>query len=383
MTRASDLAKLLGAGGTLNAALSVDTISEKTSGSGVTIDSLNVKDGGIGGQQIGGRRNIIINGAMQINQRGNTTGNGVSGGSGVYSVDRYNLYHNGSEAVANLQQSTDVPSGEGFGNSYLIDVTTAESSVAAGEIAVLRQILEGYDLQGLKYGTSSAESVTLSFYVKSPKTGVHICELYHLASSGSKTQSQSYTVNSANTWEKKTITFSGDTATALDNDSSYTIAVQWGIFAGTTYTSGTLQTSWGSIDNANRFVGQQNLFDNTSNNFYLTGVQFEVGSQATPFEHRSFGEELALCQRYFQDLNFSSQGYPPSSGYFQSDVNFPTAMRATPTATITDGSKSGTSGYTTAADSISENACRVENQTSGNNARAFHLNGVLKLDAEL
>ena len=227
--------------------------------------------------QIGGRRNIIINGAMQINQRGNTTGNGVSGGSGVYSVDRWNLYHSGSEAVANLQQSTDVPSGEGFGNSYLIDVTTAESSVAAGEFAVLRQILEGYDLQGLKYGTSSAESVTLSFYVKSPKTGVHICELYHLASSGAKTQSQSYTVNSANTWEKKTITFSGDTATALDNDNNYTIAVQWGIFAGTTYTSGTLQTSWGSIDNANRFVGQQNLFDNTSNNFYLTGVQLEVG----------------------------------------------------------------------------------------------------------
>ena len=291
-----------------------------------------------GTDNVAGRKNILYNGAMQINQRGNTTGNGVSGGSGVYSVDRWNLYHNGSEGVANLQQSTDVPSGEGFGNSYLIDVTTAESAMAAGEIAVLRQILEGYDLQRLKYGTSSAETLTLSFYVKSPKTGVHICELYHLASGGSKTQSQSYTVNSANTWEKKTITFSGDTATALDNDSNYTIAVQWGIFAGTTYTSGTLQTSWGSLDNAKRFVGQQNLFDNTSNNFYLTGTQLEVGDSASDFEHRSFGEELDLCERYFQTYSnrvFQGTNEHAANYSLYLDGAFRKRMRAAPTATFT------------------------------------------------
>mgnify|MGYP001189497116 CR=1 FL=1 len=285
-----------------------------------------------GTDNVTGRKNILYNGAMQIHQRGNTT---TASGSSKYFVDRFNVFHNGNQAVANLQQSTDVPSGNGFAKSLLIDVTTAESSVAAGEIAVLRQIMEGYDLQQLQYGASSARPVTLSFWVKSPKAGTHICELWHFTSPV-RTQSQSYTVSSANTWEKHSVTFSGDTATALDNDSNYTMAVQWGLFAGTNYTSGTLATSWQNSGDTNRYVGQQNLFDNTSNNFYLTGVQLEVGNSASDFEHRSFGEELSLCQRYYWQFGTGDPNYTPigagvAEGSFSNIVMvYPTKMRAAP-----------------------------------------------------
>ena len=286
-------------------------------------------------------KNLIINGALKIHQRGNqTTSNGYS----IYFVDRFNVYTSAASAVANLQQSTDTPTGQGFANSLLVDVTTADTSISASEIIVLRQILEGQNLQQLKYGTSSAESVTLSFWVKSPKTGVHICELWHFTSPV-RTQSQSYTVSAANTWEKHSVTFSGDTTTALDNDNNYTIAVQWGLFAGTDYTSGTLATAWQDSGNANRYVGQQNFFDSTSNNFYLTGVQLEVGEQATPFEHRSFGDELARCQRYYTVIADGSEAAPSTFGMgsmynsinVYGSLKLPTEMRTGPTLDATTG----------------------------------------------
>jgi len=290
----------------------------------VTTDKI-VNDGNLGS------RNILINGAMQLAQRDNTI---TTNGASVYFVDRFNVYHNSSAAVANLQQATDTPTGQGFSNSLLIDVTTADASIAAGEIAVLRQILEGQNLQQLKYGSSNAESITLSFWVKSPKTGVHICELYHLATGTSKTQSQSYTISSANTWEKHSVTFSGDTATALDNDNAYTIAVQWGLFAGTDYNGSTLQTTWANLgDQTKRFAGQVNLFDNTSNNFYLTGVQLEVGVE-TPFEHEDYGTTLAKCQRYYYrrhigiyDIAAMGHALGNRGGYL---LDTPAAMRAKP-----------------------------------------------------
>ncbi len=293
-------------------------------GTGTQITTADIADGAFQAN-----KNIIINGAVTVNQRGNQT---TTNGGSVYFVDRFNVFHNSAAAVANLQQSTDTPSGQGFGNSMLIDVTTADTSIAAGEVAVLRQILEGQNLQQLKYGTSSAESLTLSFWVKSPKTGVHICELYH-NDSQAKTQSQSYTISSANTWEKHSVTFSGDTAATLDNDNQYTIAVQWGLFAGTDFSSGTLQTTWANLTQVNRFAGQVNLFDSTSNNFYLTGVQLELGDTATPFEHRSYGDELAACQRYFFRNLATFFGIPPATSTTQisSAIQYPVEMRANPT----------------------------------------------------
>ena len=297
-------------------------------GTGTQITTADIADGAFQAN-----KNLIINGAVTVNQRGNQT---TTNGGSVYFVDRFNVFHNSAAAVANLQQSTDTPSGQGFGNSMLIDVTTADTSIAAGEVAVLRQILEGQNLQQLKYGTSSAESLTLSFWVKSPKTGVHICELYH-NDSQAKTQSQSYTISSANTWEKHSVTFSGDTAATLDNDNQYTIAVQWGLFAGTDFSSGTLQTTWANLTQVNRFAGQVNLFDSTSNNFYLTGVQLEVGDTATPFEHRSYGEELARCQRYYYKANIGAymffSPYMNNTGAATAGtltIQYPVTMRATP-----------------------------------------------------
>ena len=256
----------------------------------------------IADNSVHGRRNVVINGAMRVHQRGNQTS---TSGSSVYFVDRWNLYQNTGALGANLQQSTVVPSGQGFGNSLLIDCTTVDSSVAAGDIAVLRQVIEGQDLQSLAYGTSNAKSLTLSFWVRSTKTGTYGLEIYH-NDTQSRHQCHPYTISQADTWEHKSITFSGDTSATIDNDNQATFYVQWALLAGTNFTSGTQQTTWANYTAANRFAGQVNFFDSTSNNFYLTGVQLEIGDKVTPFEHRSYGEELALCHRYFEKIYLNS-----------------------------------------------------------------------------
>jgi len=248
--------------------------------------------------QVLSSRNLIINGAMTVNQRGNQTN---TSGSSVYFVDRWNLFENTGALAANLQQSTVVPSGQGFGNSLLIDCTTADSSVAASHVSVLRQVIDGQNLQRLAYGTSSAKSLTISFWVRSTKTGTYTLEIYHNATQ-SRNQNHPYTISQADTWEYKTITFSGDTSATLDNDNQATFYVQWALSAGSDYTSGTQQTTWANFTNATRFAGQVNFFDSTSNNFYLTGVQMEVGDTATPFESEDIGTTLRKCKRYYELL---------------------------------------------------------------------------------
>ena len=252
----------------------------------------------IGGQKALGDKNLIINGAMTVNQRGNQTN---TSGSSVYFVDRWNLFENTGALAANLQQSTVVPSGQGFGNSLLIDCTTADSSVAASHVSVLRQVIEGQNLQRLAYGTSSAKSLTISFWVRSTKTGTYTLEIYHNATQP-RNQNHPYTISQADTWEYKTITFSGDTSATLDNDNQATFYVQWALSAGSDYTSGTQQTTWANFTDATRFAGQVNFFDSTSNNFYLTGVQMEVGDTATPFESEDIGTTLRKCKRYYELL---------------------------------------------------------------------------------
>ena len=290
----------------------------------------------IGSGQAQGDKNMLINGAMTVNQRGNQTN---TSGSSVYFVDRWNLFENTGALAANLQQSTVVPSGQGFGNSLLIDCTTVDSSVAASHIAVLRQVIEGQNLQRLAYGTSSAKSLTVSFWVRSTKTGIYILDIYHNDATA-RTQSHQYTISQADTWEYKTITFSGDTSIAVDNDNAATFYVQWGLSAGSDYTSGTLATTWANKTDANRFVGQVNFFDSTSNNFYLTGIQLEVGEQATPFEHEDFGTTLAKCSRYYTDIVRADNQTAHLVGYVQATTvarfGFHVPMRASPTITETN-----------------------------------------------
>ena len=248
-----------------------------------------------------GRRNLFINGEMQVAQRGASATALTSGG--LYLIDRWQGIES-TDGAATVERTTDTPSGEGFGYSLKIDVTTADTSLAAGQYALLRQKIEGINLQHLKYGTSSAEKLTLSFWVKSAKTGIYIVEFFNDNSSENKTQSQSYTISSADTWEKKTITYVGDTAHSIQNTTSAELLVYFWLAAGSTYSGGgSLNTSWSALDtvgNSVRAVGQVNLLDSTSNDFYITGIQLESGDSATPFESRPYNQELIECRRYFE-----------------------------------------------------------------------------------
>ena len=250
----------------------------------------------VGSGQAQGNKNLIINGAMNVAQRGSSTGHT----SGYGGPDRFLFDRSGAAAIT-LSQDTDVPAGNGFLNSMKNDVTTADSSLAAGDYAFVGHKFEGQNLQRLKKGTSSAESVTLSFWVKSTITGTYIIQLYD--NDNTRHISKSYTVSSSNTWEHKTLTFAGDTTGALDDDNAYSLQVYWWLAGGSTYTSGTLATSWASFTAANAAVGQVNAVNSTDNNFYLTGVQLEVGDVATAFEHEDFGTTLRKCKRYFELLN--------------------------------------------------------------------------------
>ena len=238
-----------------------------------------------------GVRNLIINGDMRIAQRG-TSATSLTG-AGYHTVDRF-LNNIASAGTWTSTQDADVPSGQGFAKSHKLTCTTA---TATPVVLAMMHMIEGQNLQHLKKGTANAESVTLSFWVKSNKTGTYIIELYD--NDNSRQISQAYTINSADTWEKKTLTFAGDTTGVFNNDNGKSLEVYWWLAASATFSGGTLNTSWSSAVNANRAVGVVNLADSTSNYINITGVQLEVGDTATPFEHIPFDMNLLRCQRYF------------------------------------------------------------------------------------
>jgi hypothetical protein len=240
-------------------------------------------------------RNIIINGDMSIAQRGTST-SGVTS-DGYYTIDRM-YFGVGTAGTWTQSQSTDVPTGQGFANSLKMDCTTANGSLSAGSNLRFQHKIEGQNLQYLKKGTSNAESTTLSFWVYATKTGTNICELYD--TDNSRQISKSYTINSSNTWEKKTITFAGDTSGAFGNDNGGSLTLLFWLAAGSTFSSGSLSNSWTSAVNADRAVGQVNHADSTSNEWYITGVQLEAGTTASDFEFLPHDVNLNRCQRYFQ-----------------------------------------------------------------------------------
>jgi len=337
--------------------LTVGTISEKVTDAGVSVDGVTLKDGELGtsaspvaihstslnGGQFGGRRNMIINGAMQVAQRG-TSSTSYSSTSEYPTCDRLEVNVN-NLGVYTATQETDSP--EGFSNSFKLACTTADASPASSDYVFCAYKFEGQDVQHLKKGTSGAEYVTLSFYVKSNLTGTFQVNLRD--SDNSRFVSSSYTISASSTWEYKTITFVGDTTGVLDNDANESLKVEWWLDSGTNFNTGSLNTSWASADNTNRNAGTTvNIGDSTSNFWQITGVQLEVGSQATPFEHLSYGETEKLCQRYYYKQADGSENSNQSVGvaFMESSsvvvccIDLPTSMRASPSnvsSSVTDG----------------------------------------------
>jgi hypothetical protein len=281
-------------------------------------------------------RNIIINGDMSIAQRSTSVASITA--SGYYTVDRFKT--GVSIGTWTQSQSTDVPSGQGFATSLKMDCTTAEASPAAGDALYLLQGFEGQNLQYLKKGTANAVSLTASFWVKSTKTGTFILELND--ADNVRSISKSYTVDVTDTWEKKTITFEGDTTGALDNDNAASLNLFFWLGAGSNFTSGTLNTTWNSNTPANRAVGQVNIADSTSNDWYITAVQLEAGTTLSDFEFLPVDVNLDRCLRYYQLLaegsgkTFGNALYNSSSQVYSSQQTFK-IMRATPSLDIVTG----------------------------------------------
>jgi len=320
-------------------------------GSGIT--SSEILDGTLteadwGGNQLS-HRNLIINGAMQVAQRGTS----FSWTSSVYTLDRFKVGNGGGFTFdTTITQDTNAPSG--FSNSLKITPDTTQTPTGSDNATVF-QNLEGQDVQRLAYGTNDAKKITLSFYVKSNKTGTYGVQLQDL--DNDLTCVVGYTVDTANTWERKTLTFNENTSNSFDNDNNGSLRICWHLACGSDDLVSE-DTSWGiSTGGFRSITGQVNFMDNTSNTWQITGLQLEVGSVATPFEHRSYGEELARCQRYYynshEDGDFSAyQGQDVAIGVGSSTFGgsvgtisgrqFPTTMRTAPTITLYH--QDGTSG---------------------------------------
>ena len=316
--------------------------------------------------QIGGRRNIVINGAMQVAQRA-TSVTDLGNSAGYKTVDRFKVNCDTGNATAGrftMSQVTDIH--DGFTNAIKLDCTTADTSIAAGEQLTLETSFEGQDLQQLKKGTSDAEKITISFYVKGNGNATYMLEV----KDGDNDRLNHHQFAVTSSWNRISVTLAGDTTGALDNDNAESLELRFWLHAGSNYTSGSYTANtWASQTHANRAVGISSFFSSTDNTFFITGLQMELGSQATPFEHRSFGEELALCQRYFyvhadgrRDISeHIGTGTMYTSASIFITVNPKTIMRAVPSLETTTGTnfyQAFTGGASDHFDAITLNSAR-------------------------
>ena len=306
-------------------------------GGGVTISESGIEASGIGitcaninGGQIG-RRNIVINGGMRINQRGTSSHTLNSGNTNAYVVDRFNV--KGGEGTIVASRDTDVPSGQGFDNSIKVDCTGTDTSLSANFESYIQYLPESQDLTHLAYGTSGAKTVTFSFWVKSNLAATF--GFYMYVTDAARAYQTTFAISSANTWEKKVITIVGDTTgSGFNNDNGVGAEIRLYLAGGSNISGSSNQNAWGT-NVGSRIPSGTNILSSTDNNFYFTGFQMEVGSQATPFEHRNFDEEFSLCQRYFQILKTASAVGSGTNLSFIGSLSRP--MRATPTLSKTSG----------------------------------------------
>ena len=279
-----------------------------------------------------GRRNILVNGSMQIAQRATQVTGATS--TGYRTCDRWRI-NISSLGTWTIDQSTDAP--PGFAKSLKLTCTTAKPSAGGGNNIIVQQRIEGHDLQSLAWGTSSAKEFTISFYVKSSKTGNASFAILNNDNSNQMV-SFPYSITKQDTWEYKTITVPAYTAGAFDDDNARSMQLEWWLDSGDTYTgANTHQTQWAALSQTERNASNLALGRQVNETWQIAGVQMEIGRNATDFEHRSYGEELALCQRYFFKLSNSRliMGYKRHDGSANFPVNTPVSMRAAPTPTLT------------------------------------------------
>ena len=308
-------------------------------GGTTTISGTPTFTGTVTGAGAGTASNLIINGAMQVAQRSAST---TVGDSATYkTLDRFAISINGTTAGrATMSQATDAPSG--FGNSMKFDVTTADTSIAADEAFGFAQRIEGQNLQQLAKGTSDAKVCTLSFYAKGT------AKTYIVETRDANSRQVSATFDVTTSWQRFEIEIPADTTGTIANDNSTELQIIWWLHAGSDYTSGTLNTSWATSTNANRMVGCDSIFDSTSNELFITGVQFELGETATPFEHEGYGTTLRKCQRYFQKIEslgsvaaynaFPYTGLSRTATIAKVSCGWITILRSAPTMTFSAAS---------------------------------------------
>ena len=282
----------------------------------------------------GGSKNMLINGAMTITQKGSVADMGNPSGPFFCATDMWRVVEVGM--VARFTSSQDTTSPAGFGYSLKCDCTTAESSTAVGDILVVSNRIEAQNLQHLQYGAAAAEAMTLSFWFRSPKSGTHCVALYQ--NDGNRSYVSEFTISSADTFEFFSIAIPGDASGTINNDTGQGLEIAFPFVAGSNWHASA--DAWASGQDY-ATSNQQDLMDNTANNVYIAGVQLEVGSVPTDFAHEDNGTTLAKCQRYYFQTNlftsatrFGTGGYDASNS-LGSLFHFPTEMRAAPTVAFT------------------------------------------------
>ena len=273
----------------------------------------------------GANKNVIINGAMNVSQRSvSETGIGASGG--FFTCDRWAIDASGTAGRLTMTQDSSAPSG--FANSLKLDCTTADTSIASGEFLTIQHRIEGQNVQSFAKGTSDAKPFAVSFYVKGNASATYVAELYD----NDNTRQISKTFNVTTDWTRVELTYPADTTGAFDDDNALSLYLIIWLHAGSTYTSGTLNSSsWASVTSANRAVGISSFFDSTDRTFFLTGVQLEIGQNPTEFEHEPLERTLLKCQRYFITDYVYIQGYQAAPNDLTTMYVHRVTMRANPT----------------------------------------------------
>jgi hypothetical protein len=308
----------------------------------------------INGGPISGARNRIINGDMRIDQRNAGASVTLPAATGTYVLDRWTGYED-TDGTATVQRSTAAPAG--FTNSLLVTTTTADASLSATQRFTIAHLIEGFNAADLGWGAAGALSVTLSFWVRSSLTGTFGAVI----SNGAYNRSYpfTYSISSANTWEYKTVTIAGDTTGTWATDNTAGIVVKFGLGVGTTF-SGTAG-SWQAAD-FNSATGAVSVIGTLNATWQITGVQLEAGSVATPFERRSYGQELALCQRYFQLIDYQTSNGGIAANWYTFNIPFLMQMRAGPTM-VASAYNSNTGNANTTQDSGTVNGWTLDGAT--------------------